>query len=86
MIKNSIKFIVSIFLSFISIYIISDILILPYIFYVEETIVPNVISQNISTGKIILDENGQKKSEKIFKRDKLISKKEWDDEGVLIEE
>ena len=31
-------------------------------------------------------ENDQKKSEMIFKRDQLISKKEWDDEGVLIEE
>ena len=30
--------------------------------------------------------NGQKKSEMIFKRDQLISKKEWDDEGVLIDE
>jgi antitoxin component YwqK of YwqJK toxin-antitoxin module len=31
-------------------------------------------------------ENDQKKSEMIFKRDQLISKKEWDDEGGLIEE
>ena len=31
-------------------------------------------------------EDGQKKSEMIFKRDQLISKKEWDDEGALIEE
>ena len=55
MIIKSMKYIVSIFLSILSIYILSDKLILPYIFYVEETIVPNVINHNISTAKIILN-------------------------------
>ena len=55
MIIKSMKYIVSIFLSILSIYILSDKLILPYIFYVEETIVPIVINHNISTAKIILN-------------------------------
>jgi len=57
MVKNSIRYIITIFFSFISIYIICDMLILPYIFYVEETTVPNVLNHNISTGQILIKNN-----------------------------
>ncbi len=57
MVKNSIKYSITILLSFISIYILCDMLILPYIFYVEETTVPNVLNHNISTGQILIKKN-----------------------------
>ena len=57
MIKNNIKYIIKILFSFLSIYVLCDMLILPYIFYVEETTVPNVLNHNISTGQILLEKN-----------------------------
>ena len=57
MIKNISKHIILVFLSFFLVFILSDQIILPYVFYVEETIVPNVVDHNLSTAKIILDEN-----------------------------
>ena len=57
MIKKSIKYSIVVFFSFISIYILSDMIILPYVFYVRETTVPNVLNHNISTGEILLKEN-----------------------------
>ena len=56
MIKNSIKYILTILLSLISVYILCDMVILPYVFYVKETTVPNVINHNISTGQILLED------------------------------
>ena len=57
MIYNYIKNLSTIFLSFIFIYILADMIILPNLFYVSETVVPDVINQNISTGKIIIDDS-----------------------------
>jgi len=57
MIKKNIKYSLTILFSFLSIYVLCDMIILPYIFYVEETTVPNVLNHNISTGKILLDKN-----------------------------
>ena len=57
MIKKNIKYSITILFSFLSIYVLCDIIILPYIFYVEETTVPNVLNHNISTGKILLEKN-----------------------------
>jgi beta-lactam-binding protein with PASTA domain len=57
MIKNNIKYSITILFSFLSIYVLCDMLILPYIFYVEETTVPNVLNHNISTGQILLEKN-----------------------------
>ena len=57
MIKKSIKYISTITFSFISIYMICDMLLLPYIFYVEEATVPSLLNHNISTGEIILKKN-----------------------------
>tara|TARA_Y100001936_G_C16058299_1_gene662535 strand:+ start:408 stop:1193 length:786 start_codon:yes stop_codon:yes gene_type:complete len=54
MIKNIIKYILTIFSSLISVYVLCDVIILPYVFYVDETIVPDVINHNISTGQILL--------------------------------
>ena len=42
---------------FIFIYILADMIFLPNFFYVSETVVPDVINQNISTGKIIIDDS-----------------------------
>ena len=57
MIYNYIKNLSTIFLSFVFIYILSDMIILPNLFYVSETVVPDVVNQNISTGKIIIDDS-----------------------------
>jgi len=57
MIKNITKYIGLIFLSSVLVFILSDKIILPYIFYVEETIVPDLINHNLSTAKILLDKN-----------------------------
>ena len=57
MIYNYIKNLSTVFLSFVFIYILADIIILPNLFYVSETVVPDVINQNISTGKIIIDDS-----------------------------
>ena len=57
MIYNYIKNLSTIFLSFVFIYILADMIILPNLFYVSETVVPDVINQNISTGKIIIDDS-----------------------------
>tara|TARA_B110000014_G_scaffold261546_1_gene253486 strand:- start:2436 stop:3218 length:783 start_codon:yes stop_codon:yes gene_type:complete len=57
MIKNISQHIILLFLSFFLVFILSDKVILPYVFYVEETIVPNVVNHDLSTAKIILDEN-----------------------------
>ena len=54
MIKNIIKYILTILSSLISVYVLCDVIILPYVFYVDETIVPDVINHNISTGQILL--------------------------------
>ena len=55
MIKNIIKYLLTTFLSFMLVYIICDMLILPYVFYVKETTVPNVVNHDISTGKVLID-------------------------------
>lgn len=55
MIKNIIKYLLTTFLSFILVYIICDMLILPYVFYVKETTVPDVVNHDISTGKVLID-------------------------------
>lgn len=56
MINNIIKYLGTTFLAFISIYILCDILILPYVFYVKETTIPELIGHDISTGKILIDD------------------------------
>ena len=57
MIKNISQHIILLFLSFFLVFVLADKIILPYVFYVEETIVPNVVNHDLSTAKIILDEN-----------------------------
>ena len=57
MIKNITKHISLIFLSSVLVFVLSDQIILPYVFYVEETIVPDLINHNLSTAKILLDKN-----------------------------
>ena len=56
MIFNHLKNLTVIFLTFIFMYILVDMIFLPNIFYVNETTVPDVINQNISTGKIIIED------------------------------
>ena len=58
MIKNNIKNLIVIFLSFIFIYILADMILIPSIFYVRESVVPNVINQNISTAKKVIEDSG----------------------------
>ena len=58
MIKNNIKNLIVIFLSFIFIYILADMILIPSIFYVRESVVPNVINQNISTAKTVIEDSG----------------------------
>ena len=58
MIYKYIKNLSVIFLSSIFIYIIADMLLLPKIFYVSETVVPNIINHNISTGKVMIEDSG----------------------------
>ena len=58
MIYKYIKNLSVIFFASIFIYIIVDIILLPKIFYVSETIVPNVINHNISTGKVMIEDSG----------------------------
>ncbi len=57
MIKNITKHITLIFLSSVLVFLLSDQIILPYVFYVEETTVPDLINHNLSTAKILLDKN-----------------------------
>ena len=57
MVKNTLKYILTVFLSIFSVYILSDKIILPYILHVDEVAVPNLIGHNISTAKILLDKN-----------------------------
>ncbi len=56
MIKNITKYLTTTFLSFISIYILCDMLILPYVFYVQETTIPELVGHDISTGKILIED------------------------------
>ena len=57
MIYKYIKNLSVIFFSSIFIYIIADMLLLPKIFYVSETVVPNIINHNISTGKVMIEDS-----------------------------
>ena len=57
MVKNTLKYIFVIFLSIFSVYVLSDKIILPYILYVDEVSVPDLINHDISTAKILLDKN-----------------------------
>ena len=55
MIYKNVKNLSAIFFAFIFIYILADMILLPYIFYVRETVVPDVVNQNISSAKIVID-------------------------------
>ena len=57
MIKDITKHITLIFLSSVLVFLLSDKIILPYVFYVEETTVPDLINHNLSTAKVLLDKN-----------------------------
>ena len=57
MIKNSLIYIVTIFLAGFSVYLLADKILLPYIFYVDEVSVPNVIGHDVSTAKTLLLNN-----------------------------
>ena len=57
MIKNFLKYITTIILSAFFVYIIADKVLLPYFLYVDEVVVPNIIGQDISTVKILLENN-----------------------------
>ena len=58
MIKNSLTYIFTIFLAGFTVYLLADKILLPYIFYVDEVSVPNVIGHDVSTAKTLLLNNG----------------------------
>ena len=70
MVKNTLKYIFVIFLSIFSVYILSDKIILPYILYVDEVAVPDLINHDISTAKILLDKNSLKMNVQYVASDK----------------
>ena len=60
MTKNIIKYIMTFFLSFLFVYILADKIILPYVFYVKQVKVPDVKNHNLSTAKILIENEGLK--------------------------
>ena len=58
MIKNSLIYMFTVFLAGFSVYLLADKILLPYIFYVDEVSVPNVIGHDVSTAKNLLLNNG----------------------------
>ena len=58
MLKTIIKFILITLLSIVFVFFVSDKVILPYFLYVDEIVTPNIIGQDISTAKILLDKKG----------------------------
>ena len=60
MIKNFLKYSLTIFLSGLSVYLLTDKMLLPYILYVDEVAVPNIVGHDISTAAILLEDSNLK--------------------------